>query len=412
MYNYSGPLFLGIDYGTTRVKASIITEDETVLTTYTISWNEADCSKFFLSDWLKILKKIINEVLKQPGIDSRLLSSVAITTMSPCVVLIDPHSEYSSSPIILYDEVLSMDKIESRIDRINASIKILSAFTPSTSKARNLILTANAWLVWQLTGELVIDEYSLLDILGDSKEQEIEGAQFPEKILTPTTIAGTIKRKWAKILDIPLSVKVCCGGTDTVALVRATKLKTNEHLIYLGTFFSVLEAKLDFSKGIPKNLVPPPYTWHISLEGGALIERLAASYFPLEENRSDQISRYLEIARNNLRVDNEKIRRIVKKKWTLGKPVQMLPELSSPKDANNTLSELTVIPFISFAQALESYFTDKRGEGVVHVVGGLSPNEWIAEFLRESVNRPCSSKINIHGAEGAALLAKDGIYDI
>lgn len=410
MYTHESPIFLGVDFGTTRVKASIATRDGDILNTYSISWIEARCNKFMLSDWLVILKRVISETLKMRDIYLQSISCIAITTMSPCIVLVDPNDDFSSSPIILYDEVLPTQNNESRIKRINTSIKILNGFTPNLTGSKNIILSANAWLVWQLTGKIAIDNYSLYDILGGSQILEIEGAQLPSRVISPTTIAGNMNHKWSETLGFPPNIKVCIGSNDTVALLRATCLKANEHLIYLGTFFSVLESIIDFSNGIPSNFVSNPYKWHISLEGGALIERLAASYFPFEENRGQQITRYLETLQRDKDLVIEATNHIVTQQWALGKPVQMLPELTNSSTASNHISNLVSIPFISFTEALKTYFEKKTNEGMVHVVGGLSSPKWITEFLSKNSGKLCSSQINIHGAEGAALLAKDGFY--
>lgn len=405
-----GPLFLGIDYGTTRVKATLITEDEIVLNSFSTSWTEANCSKYFLSDWLKILKMVVREVFSQSGLHAKSLSRIAITTISPSLVLVDPNSANISSPILLYDEKLPnpVNDTKSKIHRINASIKVLIGFTPHYSNREKTILTANGWLVWQLTGELVVDSYSLLDCLGDFKVEEVVGAKFPECVLNPTDVVGLIKKSWSESLNVPLNVEICCGGPDTIALVRAAKLRQKEHLIYLGTFFSVLEALEDLSKGIYGNYKRLPYRWHISLEGGALLERLAATYFPLEEDRSKQIAEYLKMARKSLVEKDREINHIIKTEWFMGKPVYTLPILSNQYGKDNSVFGLAAIPFFSFAKNLKLYFEKVEFDGLVQVVGGLSSNEWIVNYLSQYAGISCSSKLKIMDAEGAALIAKDG----
>ncbi|EKD64438.1 MAG: xylulokinase [uncultured bacterium] len=404
-------IYLGIDFGTTRVKATLIDDNEKVLNTFVISWTEAQCNKNLLSDWILILQKVVKSLIKKSGVNPDNIKCMALSCMSPCIVLIDESSRENTSPIILYDEVISTDKFVCRLDRINATINILRSFTPKGSNGCLKILNASSWLLWQLTGEIAIDEYGLHDILGISKIEEIMGATFPDRILRPNSIVGSIKDFWSKYLGLPNNVQVCCGSTDTVALLRATSLKKNGHLIYLGTFFSVLEAKESFVNGLPVGISSLPYQWHISLEGGAFIERLASSFFPIEESRSGQISKLLKLAEHATSKGNANYKEIAIQEWTLNKPVQMLPLLCEFCVGETTTADLSLIPFSSFTKALIRYIEEVNLAGDVPVIGGLSQNEWILEYIEKNVDIKCSSKSKIYGAEGAALLARDGFYE-
>jgi hypothetical protein len=178
-------------------------------------------------------------------------------------------------------------------------------------------------------------------------------------------------------------------------------------LIYLGTFFSVMETNTDFSGSIPSTFTKIPYKWHISFPGGAIIERLASSHYPRELSRQGQIELFLRAAEEAAQQGLEPLR-IRRMRWRIGKSASNVPHMRTGARENFS-GQIALAPIHTFAEAVRDLFRNAKKRNV-RVAGGLSKHKWICRYIEDIANLHFENTPAIYGAEGAALLAAERMF--
>lgn len=402
--NHQEPFALGLDFGSSQVKATVLDARLRVVAGTTVGWNEAGCSRRFISDWLYALTTVVSRLSSQyPGVGKH-VAAIGISTVAPCLMVMNVDNPSWSSPLVQYDEPVTGD-VRSRRGRTIALAQRLEGLTPKKSRRdRTVLLTANGWLCHELTGSTSIDNCSLAE-LGLETAPDAADPSPPPYRAAPSAIVGRLTRGWAKVLRLRSGISVVAGGSDSLALAVAGRLPSGSALAYFGTFFSLMEARADFSRAIPHLYPHMPYRWRISLPGGAFIERVAATGRAGKAGRRGQIEACLRAAEELTRSRTKRVA-IAFPRWKLGDAAHTIP-LIAPKDAYSP-GMLALATIHTFAVALREHLPT-TAQGPVQVAGGLSVHKWVRSYVENVAAISLAVQPAIRGAEGAALLAHDAI---
>lgn len=399
-------IFLGVDYGTTKVKATLVDNYGVSIANYSRSWAELGCMNNMIDNWLHAFLVIVNGIFSEVSFYSRnQLGGIGITTISPSLIVVDTERGFSS-PLIGYNEPIPNRETKDKFRRSEQIVQHLESIMISTGGRDLSVMTGNSWLAWMLTGVVSIDAMGVAECFGRNKKPKIGSVSIPNNLLSPTSVIGTLKSDWANKLSFQQSTYVVSGGSDTLGLIRAGDLKKGDFLLYLGTFFSVLEVKenVNYSSVLKNGVIP--YRWHISLPGGSIIERLASSFYCTTNNRSMQIKQYLEEAfKKHEDTNGTECMRMILGDWQFGVRTSNVPSFDCDSELTN-LSSVFRCVFDIIVDRSKKLFSSKQVEKM-YIGGGFSKDPFVLNYIRENIHVEMFSNVSIVGAEGAALLAFD-----
>ena len=247
-----GPLVISIDGGTEGIRAQIFSAStgEAVSSPQSSSYTTLHPKNGYATqnptDWYDNCCKVVKLALDaDPSFRSRIVSICLDSTCCSVCFLSSatPHSPLHPS-IIWMDsraheeakEILSVAKTDPSLDRNNAGLGPISAenMLPKALwfKRNQPALYADAriceyqdYMNLKLTGNFVSSSINLavrwhhtktkppLSLLDKLKLPELI-AKWPEKVLSPGDVVGTLTQSAAADLSLPLSVKVIQGGAD------------------------------------------------------------------------------------------------------------------------------------------------------------------------------------------------------
>jgi len=243
--------FLGIDLGTTGIRAALLSEGGKILTrcnrgyggasgrTDTTRW-EADVSIF-----LRAVKRIVRDVLEASGLGASAVQGMAISAMAPDAVAVDAQAE-ALMPCILWMDRRAVSEAEevrrsigeerifllsgNPIDPYYGLIKTLWIRNnlPDTYRKAKKILSLKDCLLGRLTGRLVTDvsHAGLFGIAYDIRrncwDQGVlrELQLDPEKLPDPLSgeqIAGYLTAHASSELGLTQGTPVAVGMIDSAA---------------------------------------------------------------------------------------------------------------------------------------------------------------------------------------------------
>lgn len=393
---------LGLDFGSSRVKATVLDARGRHVVSHGLGWTEAGCSRRHAADWLAMLSAILRGLLTGRSNLINEIASIGVSAVSPCIAVVNPDDLESSSPLVQYDEEFPLDIPGGCDQRTRALAEVLASLASMRPGSHATLLSANGWLVWQLTGRAAIDHCSIAEMgLIDSTGNTLSPL-LPIRQLGPTEVVGALTSEAARFLGLPHGVTVVAGGSDSLALVVAARLPAGAQLVYLGTFFSVMQATADFSGSIPSAFTTVPYTWQISFPGGAIIERLAAAKYSRAQGRQKQIESFLKSAELGLENDSADLR-VARRSWKIGEPTLSVP-LLVPTGSTYSETEIALAPIRTFASAVADFFANSATREI-RVAGGLSRCKWLCRYIEDVADIRLIHTPPIEDAEGAALFA-------
>ncbi|TVR04407.1 MAG: sugar kinase [Spirochaetaceae bacterium] len=245
---------LGIDIGTYSSKAVLIDSAGVVRaeaqTPHDMSIPapgraEHDAESVWWRDLVLLCRKILEQGARNPAVSPSAIDAVAVSAIGPCVLPVDRNG-VPLRPAILY----GVDtRAHTQIDRLNRhfgadwimeqsgtalssqsagpKIRWIRDEEPHVAERTWKYMTSTTYLVYRLTGSVVIDHYTaaFFDPLYDLKRREWSAGTGRE-ICTPDTLpdlmwttetAGTITKEAAAETGLPEGIPVTAGTADAAS---------------------------------------------------------------------------------------------------------------------------------------------------------------------------------------------------
>jgi hypothetical protein len=246
----TGPpcLFLGIDFGTSGARGSIIDDNGEELATAAISLSPApvengQCKERRPERWREALSELLHQISQQ--IDTRQIKAITIDATSSTILLCDQHGQ-ALSPALMYNDSRAREQA-ARIARIapensgahgaSSSLAklmyLLGAFLPETHPDTPAVRACHQadWLQGWLSGRYdIADENNCLKLGYDSVHQcwpewlarcGIARTLLPE-VVAPGSVIATVQAERAQQLGLSEDCLVISGTTDSIAALIAT----------------------------------------------------------------------------------------------------------------------------------------------------------------------------------------------
>ena len=411
-------LALGIDFGTTHVKATLIDSPNLYpVRLLTRSWSELGLDRGFLCDWFLALDRIVVEVLASNGTTGnheKEIRAIAVSATAPTVALADVDilmrgiDAAGISPIINYDEyvpdygndIQALD-MRARKRRTEYVVAKLLPLTPSEQGGRIVVLSATGLLTWYLTGVVSIDRSSRYELGLLPDDNLVLDAHVPSVRMACDEVVAEIRQGLSERWKLRQDTRVAAGSSDTFALAVGGALSPRKGLVCLGTFFGLLETDEDMSRTRGYDAPGDPYRWHVSSPIGSTIERVASSWYPFESDTGRRIGLFLNAARESwhLRRGNE----ISYRPWRNNSSVRELPTVVR-SEGTTSIGQVGLSLLTNFATALEEGVQGLALDELV-VAGGLCRYEWLVSYIEKCSGLSFETKRRTWAAEGAAVLA-------
>ncbi|MGG1598548.1 xylulokinase [Paenibacillus naphthalenovorans] len=247
--------YLGIDLGTTSVKATLIDRDWGVLQQRRIEYSSYQIKPMWIEqdpwEWWSAACRAIREVIGLAQIDAKLIKAVSVSGQAPSLLGVDPEGQPLGRAMIWMDRrsedacrMLASTVGESavravsgnRIDPYYMLPKLLWEMNHAHDKYRKTAryLQANGWIVFQLTGQYSMDvSHAALTQLyhihrGEweaslMKELGIDGSKLPN-VYDCTEVVGGISRRAAELFGLTEGTPVIAGAIDGAAAPLGLKL--------------------------------------------------------------------------------------------------------------------------------------------------------------------------------------------
>lgn len=253
-------VFLGVDVGTSVIKATIAGEDgaiyATVRTERCPESNSTSCPEHDADAvWWAEFRSTVCNVLEAAPQGLKVLA-IGITGMAPNACMLDKSGRPIRPAMLYYDARTSVLEAELnhrlQTDRWQnqslARMLWLKKEYPSLWQATSKIVSTHTYLVMKLTGEIVVDTHTAREMgsICDSstggwnhhllQDFELNTSKLP-CIAPPISIAGYVTEAASKDTGLQEGVPVVVGTTDTIASLMASGVrKPGEGLIYYGTY--------------------------------------------------------------------------------------------------------------------------------------------------------------------------------
>lgn len=260
--------FLGIDFGTSGVRGTIINPEQEILWETSLSFSPAAEPNLPL-----LWQETLWELLAAIPVDVKpFLKAIAINGTSASVLLCDALGNLLDAPILYNDN--RGREVQAKLQQITPINHLAGSSSSSLAKllwwskqpyfvqARYLLHQAD-WLAFLLQGKLGISDYHNALKLG----YDVQTLTYPDwltcqswfdllpQVLAPGTPVGLIRSDLAKRFNIPPDCQICTGTTDSIAAFLASgATQPGQAVTSLG---STLVLKLlsqtyveDFSSGI------------------------------------------------------------------------------------------------------------------------------------------------------------------
>ena len=258
---------LGIDLGTTNVKALIIDEEGKLISEankeYTISTPLPGYAEQDPDMWYKSLKECLRQVITDSRAETEEILSIGIsgqmhgtvilgkdlTPLRPAIIWADKRS---SSQCNKLREMLGRDKVINILGNpimpgfMGPTLLWLKENEPSNFNAINKIMLPKDYVRFRLTGEIVTDfsdasATALFDIKKRKWSNEVVSIlgiseDMLPRILESTSVGGFISREVAVETGLPEDIPVVVGGGDSqVGAIGAGVIKEGTVSSNIGT---------------------------------------------------------------------------------------------------------------------------------------------------------------------------------
>lgn len=233
------PVTVGVDVGTTGVKAVVVTADGRVLgeagQEYPTSFPAPNAAEQDPSAWWSASGAVIRAVLSRAGAVE--VAAVGVSSQAPTVLVVDADGEAVRPALTWMDrrgasECDRLDGAEvlrrtgNRLDAYFAAPKLawLLRAEPDVRRAGAGVLMANGYVVRRLTGETTIDTGHVgLTLLGHDGWDEnlvvewgIPRSWLPDPV-EPRTVVGQVTAEAARVTGLRAGTPVVAGLVDGAA---------------------------------------------------------------------------------------------------------------------------------------------------------------------------------------------------
>ena len=315
-----GPLLLGIDIGTSKIKICIINSDGKIIDKISgnvkISKPQPLCAELDIDDLMNSLISSLKCVASKYFL---YIESIGLSVTSPTLILLDKDIN-TVRPGILYLDNRSMKDVQRYVDKIGGEEKFflktgnlpspstcvvgavnwIRSHEPQNWRKTEKICFLNSYLAAKLTGKIGVEPTiasfsGLFDIRNptnwDNDLVEISGidkSKLPD-IFPSYHKIGELGRGMSKILGLKEGIPVALGCSDTAAAAFALGLSKNGDIFEsFGTsgVLTICLDKPDFSKAFMNrcHIIQNRWLCHGAMStSGAAFSWLLNNIFPEEE---------------------------------------------------------------------------------------------------------------------------------
>jgi len=244
---------LGIDIGTSSAKASLFCENGTLVSSGTDSYETYYPGKLHVEQdpeqWWTATVNAINQVFLGFKINTGdSIAGLSISSQSPSLVALDKHGQVIRPAMIWMDrraesecewivnEIIGIDRYQDILGNKPDAFYTLPKLMwyrknePENFKKTAMILQANGYIAYKLTGVYSIDTFQAINVQAmDHKTKTWSGElsnlldiSFDEilpKISKATDVIGTVTQKAASATGIKEGTPVVAGITDSMAAI-------------------------------------------------------------------------------------------------------------------------------------------------------------------------------------------------
>jgi sugar (pentulose or hexulose) kinase len=228
---------------------------------------------------------------------------------------------------------------------------------------------------------------------------------LPKAIGAPWEVAGEATTSMTGALGLKDPVSVAYGSSDSFGLAAGARIRPGESLLYLGTFFSIMNAVVAFEDLGPHLLAKEPFSWSISMPVGAAIDRASGHLFPEEPSTTRRIEETLHAAESYVKHRSAVDERVAFPPWQTGQPSHALRRFVLGDSPNR--GAVAVAPVATFASALKEHCLTS-GICSMRVTGGYAENDWLLRFLSREAEVKLKPLRQSFDAAGAARFAAGG----
>jgi xylulokinase len=258
------PAFLGIDLGTSQLKALLVTRDGRILgrgrARYAVTVPAQGQAQTDPGHWWQAAGTAVREALAQAGADGADVQCLALAGQMHGVVLSDPAGAPLRPAIVWLDRRAAAEAAyygtlpgaltgplgnEPSPGMAGPILRWLARHEPATVAAARWALQPKDWLRLRLTGEAATDPTDasgtlLFDLArGTWATALVAALGVPEVLLPgirdPARVAGHLLPAAAAHLGLPPGLPVATGAADTAAALFAAGLPGDAALLTLGT---------------------------------------------------------------------------------------------------------------------------------------------------------------------------------
>ncbi|QRG68321.1 FGGY-family carbohydrate kinase [Brevibacillus choshinensis] len=289
---------LGIDIGTYESKGALVDETGKLLVSKSVAhhleipqkgWAEHDAEQTWWHDFTHLSRTITQQAVKQHGIRPEEIKAVGVSSIAPAVVPVDSAGKPLRKAILYGVDTRSQKQIlrlnesagEEQIFRVagqtlsaqSAGPKILwiREEEPLVYERTAKFLCGSGYLVYKLTGEMIIDRYTaasyspLFDIHELQWNREMasgicEVDQLP-RLVWSHEIVGEVTNQASAQTGLAPGTKVIAGTADALSeAISVGAVHTGDLMLMYGssTFFILVSPHLPITKTLWANLHATP----------------------------------------------------------------------------------------------------------------------------------------------------------
>lgn len=452
----SGPLFVGVDVGTTAAKAVVTDGAGVILGEHQAGYDVLTPKPLWAEQWPNVwldgLSEAVRGVLRRAGGDAERVAAMAVSSLyGGSGVPVDDDLEPVGPALIWLDRrardqadrvrrTVPLDRLVeitgNGVDSYYGFTKILwlEEHEPDAWARTRWLVPPNALLVQRLTGELAVDHSSagniggVYDIRAHRWSDEacdlvgIDRGRLPERLVSSHEVVGLLHDRGAELTGLTAGTPVCAGGVDAAAAtLSAGVLAEGRHVAMLGTsmcwgFVHEKPAREAGLVSMPYVLDPERLTYTF---GGAATAGALPRWFVqhLAGGDPDDPAAYVRLDREAAEVPAG------------SDGVLVLPYFMGERspiwdpDARGTVTGLTLYHtrahlyracLEGVAFALRHNVEAGRDAGyplddVVHIVGGAARSPLWLEIIAAVVGMPVVAATGGEAAYGDAMLAAVGV---
>jgi D-ribulokinase len=414
-------LFLGIDFGTSGARATVIDVEAGIQAEMRYPWEIS-------ADWIDVWHKALWTLLAAiPEPLRREIKAIAINGTSSTVLLTDAAGKPQDAPLLYNDSrgAVMLEQLKSIAPENHTVVSATSSLAkllwmsqlPTFPEARYFLHQAD-WLAFLLHGRLGISDYHNALKLGYDVEelkypQWLENLPIPiqlPEVLPPGTPIGELRPEIAAKFGLRQDCLVCAGTTDSIAAFLASGAKSpGEAVTSLG---STLVLKLlsrtrveDARYGIYSHRLGDLWlTGGASNTGGAVLRQfftdaeLKSLSSEIDATTASELDYYPLLKPGDRFPINDP-----------NLPPRLEPRPDNPREFLHGLLESIARIEARGYELLQQMGADKL-KRVYTAGGGAANNTWTAIRTR-CLKVPVVSSKNTEAAYGTALLAMQGVSE-